>query len=102
MSKPNCPLLKSKAVLQNSKPQSLKSTSGKKTLAAMVLALLLGSGFSLSLGSSLLPSLAQKETELVAIQSIADAIRSESLSSTHAAKASDAAKNTNISAIAAL
>jgi hypothetical protein len=71
MSKLNCPLLKSKAATKS------KGQTQVATLLGIAFGLTFGLGVSLSMESSVIASLAHKETELVAIHAIADAIQAE-------------------------
>lgn len=70
MSKLNCPLLKSKSVIQASKNK-------KQFLVGTLLSLALGLGASISFQFSAIASLAHKETELVSIHAIAEALQAE-------------------------
>lgn len=79
MSKLNCPVVKSQAAINASKtmPSTVPSAGTAVKLLLGSLALALGVGFGGLLESSVIASLAQKETERVAILSIAESIKSE-------------------------
>jgi hypothetical protein len=73
MSKLNCPLLKSLAARHASNDSQTK----KQILVAAIVGLAFGLGASLWMESNLIAGLVHKETELVAIHAIADAIHAE-------------------------
>lgn len=87
MSKLHCPLVTSKAAIKASISVAATAATGsrhaqstqskKQILFAIVFGLTVGFSASLSLNTSQLASLADKETELIAIQEIAEAILAE-------------------------
>jgi hypothetical protein len=88
MSKLNCPVLKSKAAIQASKNACTAGASlptkgmqfRKQILVTAALGLAFGLGATLSFQFSAIASLAHKETELVSIHAVADAIHAEKAS----------------------
>jgi len=98
MSKLNCPVLKSKAAIQASKnartAEAFLPTKGaqfrKQILVTAALGLAFGLGATLSFRFSAIASLAHKETELVSIHAVADAIHAEKASAEKASIADEA------------
>lgn len=111
MSKLNCPVLKSKAAIQASKNACIAGASlptkgmqfRKQILVTATLGLAFSLGAALSLQFSTIASLALKETELVSIRAVADAIHAEKASLPAEASADIAAiertKNESVAAL---